>query len=151
MKRMVAILIKRHDATLAAVFAVLSAGFVVAVLNHPAWTNWAFARHENLLSWFIRPLFLVPFCWFAFHRSPAGISITLFLLLTSMCWFPQPTQTHALVKDFLVFEKNWLLADWSTAKIALTLLVSASLSLLETTLPVRISSTTSWWITVQAR
>ncbi|MEB2332369.1 MAG: hypothetical protein OZ916_08805 [Nitrosomonas sp.] len=29
--------------------------------------------------------------------------------------------------------------------------IPASLALLETTLPIRISRTTSWWITVQAR
>lgn len=125
-----AIWIKQHDTALAAVFAALSAGFVMAILNQPTWLDWAFARHENQLSWFIRPLFLVPFCWFAFHCSLAGIFITLFLLLTSMCWFPQPAQTHPLVKDFLAFEKNWLLADWNATKMAFSLLVPASLSLL---------------------
>lgn len=46
--------------------------------------NWAWARHHNPLSWYIRPLFVLPFCYFAYavrsthspgrgaQRSPLG-------------------------------------------------------------------------------
>ena len=41
------------------------------------WVNelaaWAWARHHNILSWYIRPLFLLPFCFFAYRRSLPGI------------------------------------------------------------------------------
>lgn len=37
------------------------------------WMNeflgWVWARHHNELSWYVRPLFIVPFCWFAYRRS----------------------------------------------------------------------------------
>jgi hypothetical protein len=31
--------------------------------------SWAWARHHNVLSWYIRPLFLLPFCYFAVEFS----------------------------------------------------------------------------------
>jgi hypothetical protein len=37
---------------------------------------WAWNRHHNVLSWYIRPLFLLPFCWFAHRRSPLGLAAT---------------------------------------------------------------------------
>jgi hypothetical protein len=27
--------------------------------------SWVWARHHNELSWYVRPLFLLPFCFFA--------------------------------------------------------------------------------------
>ena len=37
-----------------------------------AWTR---ARHHNILSWYIRPLFLPPFGFFAHRRSLSGIAL----------------------------------------------------------------------------
>ena len=53
--------------------------------------SWAWARHHNVLSWYIRPVFFLPFCFFAYRRSWAGILATLVALATSMAWFPAPT------------------------------------------------------------
>ena len=36
---------------------------------------WAWARHHNILSWYIRPRFLLPFCLFAYRRSLLGIGM----------------------------------------------------------------------------
>jgi hypothetical protein len=69
--------------------------------------SWAWARHHNVLSWYIRPLFFLPFCFFAYRRSWAGIVATLVALATSMAWFPAPTkparrdQRGVLVQDCL--------------------------------------------------
>ena len=63
------------------------------------WTDlvdWAYHRHENVLSWYVRPLFLLPLAWFAHRRSGWGIAATLVALATSMAWFPRlngPTRT----------------------------------------------------------
>ncbi len=46
--------------------------------------QWAWARHHNPLSWYIRPLFLLPFCYFAYKRSMWGIALTLLALATSI-------------------------------------------------------------------
>ena len=34
--------------------------------------TWAWARHHNPLSWYIQPLFIAPFCYFAYERSMRG-------------------------------------------------------------------------------
>jgi uncharacterized membrane protein YccC len=50
--------------------------------------SWAWAPHHNPLSWYVRPLFLIPFAIFAYRRSWLGMAITLLALATSMFWFP---------------------------------------------------------------
>jgi hypothetical protein len=60
-----------------------------------AFLSWAWARHHNVLSWYVRPLFLLPFCYFAYRRSVKGIALTLLALATSMFWSPsQNSQTR---------------------------------------------------------
>jgi hypothetical protein len=49
--------------------------------------EWAWARHHNMYSWYIRPLFILPFCYFAWRRSLIGIAVTLVATLTSIAWF----------------------------------------------------------------
>jgi predicted ferric reductase len=92
--------------------------------------TWAFARHHNVLSWYIRPLFILPFCYFAYRRHSAGIAATILLLLTSMFWFPAPQTTSLAVADFLTMEQQYLMGDWSLLKIAVTLLVPLTMSAL---------------------
>ena len=71
--------------------------------------SWAWERHHNILSWNIRPLFLVPFCYFAYKRSIWGIVLTLIALATSMFWFPRPESVSPQVKEFLEAEIEWIL------------------------------------------
>src|SRR4028119_1666120 len=60
---------------------------------------WAWERHHNVLSWYIRPLFLLPFCFFAYKRSLWGMTLTLLALATSMFWFPAPGEASPAVKE----------------------------------------------------
>ncbi len=119
--------LKQSDKPLAIVFAVLSVLFIVTASVSTGFFDWVFARHQNQLSWYIRPLFLIPFCFFSFKRSFAGISITVFLLLTSMFWFPVPATVNNSVAEFLAMEKEYLLGEWSWVKIVTTILVPLSL------------------------
>ena len=91
-------------------------------------SDWAFDRHANALSWYIRPLFLLPLAYFAYRRSGWGMAGTLVALATSMFWFPAPAQPDPQVLEFLDFERAWLTGDWDAQKIALTLLVPLSLA-----------------------
>lgn len=120
----------RADSILAVVFAALSIGLAIRMARDPGFFDWAFARHQNMLSWYIRPLFLIPFCLAAYKRSWAGIAATVFFLLTSMFWFPTPDTVGEQAKAFLQMEKEYLTGLWTPPKILLSLLVPASLAAL---------------------
>ncbi|CAG0931881.1 hypothetical protein TFLX_02333 [Thermoflexales bacterium] len=89
--------------------------------------EWAWARHHNPLSWAIRPLFILPLCYFAYRRSWKGIVGTLIALATSMFWFPAPEAPDPTIVAFLAAEQAWLTADWTLSKIGLALVGAFSL------------------------
>jgi hypothetical protein len=88
---------------------------------------WAFERHHNILSWYIRPLFLLPFCYFSYKRSIKGIALTLIALATSMFWFPKPEIVNPNVENFLKMEKDYLFGDWNFIKVIMSLMVPATM------------------------
>lgn len=88
---------------------------------------WAFERHHNILSWYIRPLFLLPFCFFAYKRSVMGIFLTLIALLTSMFWFPKPATVEPKVEEFLAMEMEYLFGEWNGMKFLLSSMVPLTL------------------------
>ena len=90
--------------------------------------TWAWERHHNVLSWYIRPLFLLPLAWAAYRRSIAGILLTLLALATSMAWFPAPQVPDPKVEEFLAFEKEWLTGHWTAGRIAWSLLPPAGMA-----------------------
>lgn len=73
---------------------------------------------------------MIPFCYFAYKRSWAGISITIFLLATSMFWFPKPEVLDPQVTGFLQMEVDYLTGDWGITKILMALIVPISLTIL---------------------
>lgn len=90
-------------------------------------SDWVWDRHANPLSWYIRPLFLLPFMAFAYRRNGWGVVGTLLALATSMFWFPAPAQPDPQIASFLAAEREYLGGEWTVGKVALTLLVPASL------------------------
>jgi hypothetical protein len=85
--------------------------------------NWAWERHHNPLSWYIRPLFVLPFCYFAYKKSVLGVSLTIVGVLTSMFWFPAPTAGDSRAAEFLAMERKYVTGNWTLAKSAMTALV----------------------------
>src|SRR4028119_50008 len=67
---------------------------VAATGNTAEFVAWAWERHHNVLSWYIRPLFFLPFCFFAYRRSLWGMTLSLLALATSMFWFPAPGEVR---------------------------------------------------------
>jgi len=110
---------------------VILAGVVVAVTgNIHDFAAWAWARHHNELSWYIRPLFLLPFCYFAYRRSLWGIVLTVVALGTSMFWFPGPEHASPRAAEFLAVEREYLTGDWTLWKVLLALVVPISFAAL---------------------
>lgn len=107
----------------AGVFFALAGAFIVAMALFPTFFEWAFKRHQNQWSWYLRPLFLIPACYFAYRRSLMGIAATAFFLLTSMFWFPEPESVDENVREFLAMEMDYLRSPWDLGKIVFTLLV----------------------------
>ncbi|HEX2935755.1 MAG TPA: hypothetical protein VHO72_10415 [Bacteroidales bacterium] len=122
---------KTNDTKIALWFTLLTVLFLVAAARCHPFFQWIFERHQNLLSWYIRPLFLIPFCYFAYKRSWAGISITVFCLFTSMFWFNKPEIVNEQAKAFLQFEKDWLFGTFTFKKLLLMLTVPVSFAALE--------------------
>jgi hypothetical protein len=85
--------------------------------------NWAWARHHNPLSWYIRPLFVLPFCYFAYKKSVAGVVLTVVGVLSSMFWFPAPSETDPQAAAFLAMEREYVTGGWTWAKTGMTVLV----------------------------
>ena len=85
--------------------------------------EWVWARHHNVLSWYVRPLFIIPFCYFAYRRSTMGILLTLLILPTSLFWFPAPERPDPKVVEYLAWEREFLTGGEIAPKIVLLLLV----------------------------
>ena len=85
--------------------------------------NWVWERHHNPLSWYIRPLFVLPFCYFAYKKRVWGIVLTILAVLSSMFWFPVPTTADPRVAAFLAMERQYITGVWTLAKCAITALV----------------------------
>lgn len=87
--------------------------------------EWVWARHHNVLSWYVRPFFIISFCYFAYKRSLAGILLTLLLLPTSLFWFPAPENPDPKVVEYLAWEREFVAGGNVAAKVVLVLLVVA--------------------------
>lgn len=114
---------KKMDLIIGTIFAIASVGFIVIFLSNDMFFDWAFARHHNVLSWYIRPLFIIPIVIFAFKKSLAGIFISIFALFTSMFWFPAPETSNEQVLSFLAYEMEYLKGTWTAQKIIMSLAV----------------------------
>jgi hypothetical protein len=108
-------------ATLA--LAIAAAGVIAATSSTDEFVAWAWARHHNILSWYVRPLFILPFCFFAYKRSLLGIVLTILALATSMFWFPVPENSSSAVNEMLASEREYLTTDWTLWKVSIALLV----------------------------
>ena len=114
---------KRADLIIGLAFAAATIILIVVFMTNDAFFNWAFERHHNILSWYIRPLFIIPMVVFAFKKSFTGIFASIFALFTSMFWFPAPAESSPRVLEFLAFEMDYLKGTWTAPKIIISLAV----------------------------
>lgn len=114
---------KKMDFIIGMFFALATVVFILLFLSNDIFFNWAFERHHNVLSWYIRPLFIIPIVLFAFKKSYTGIFASIFALFTSMFWFPAPASASPQVLEFLAFEMDYLRGTWTSPKILMSLAV----------------------------
>ncbi|PZX46507.1 hypothetical protein [Algoriphagus chordae] len=118
---------RNKDLLIGGIFLILTITFIVISMTNKPFFDWVFERHHNQWSWYLRPLFLLPFCYFAYRKSFTGMMISIFALFTSMFWFPKPEIVSESVIDFLKFEKDYLYGEWNLSKQLLTLTIPISL------------------------
>ena len=116
----------KTDKIIGGIFLALTILFILMSMTNELFFEWVFERHHNQWSWYLRPLFLLPFCYFAFKKSFAGMMISIFALFTSMFWFPKPEIISENVIEFLEFEKDYLYGEWDFSKTLLTLTIPIS-------------------------
>ncbi|MCV9388571.1 hypothetical protein [Reichenbachiella ulvae] len=117
---------QKQDLIIGSIFLGLTLAFIAVSMMHQPFFDWVFDRHHNPWSWYLRPLFLLPFCYFAFKKSFTGMMVSVFALFTSMFWFPKPEVVDQSVITFLAFEKEYLYGEWNGSKILLTLTIPIS-------------------------
>ncbi|RPE71023.1 hypothetical protein EDD53_0136 [Pacificibacter maritimus] len=108
----------RLDLRLAAFIAASSICLIWVFFTNNAFFDWAFTRHQNTYSWLMRPILIVPVCWAAWHQSLSGIMLGIFLMLSSMFWFPAPQIPNPEVALFLQSERAILQAGWTLQNIS---------------------------------
>jgi nicotinamide riboside transporter PnuC len=89
--------------------------------------DWAFERHLNPLSWYIRPVFMILLAYAAYKRSWTGLIITFILLMSSMVWFPAPDKIDPQMYEVLEYEKQLFSHPLSGTLAILALLASVVL------------------------
>ncbi len=117
---------RKTDVIVASIFLFLTIAFVGLAMTNKSFFDWVFERHQNQWSWYIRPLFLIPYCYFAYKKSLSGMTISVFALFTSMFWFPKPEVVSENVMNFLEYEKVYLYGTWNLSKQLLTLTIPIS-------------------------
>ncbi|MCT4561955.1 MAG: hypothetical protein N4A41_11330 [Crocinitomicaceae bacterium] len=121
---------QKTDQILGATFLGLTLLFIIVSMTNATFFHWVFERHHNQWSWYLRPLFLLPFCFFAYRKCWTGMFFSIFALFTSMFWFPKPSEIDPNVIEFLAFEKDYLYGEWTTSKILLSLSIPISFAAL---------------------
>ncbi len=95
--------------------------------------DWVWLRHHNILSWYVRPLFILPYCYFAYQRSLSGLILTLLLLPTTLFWFPAPDNPSEQVIKYLAWEFDFLVNGVVWQQVSLVVAVVVFLWLLALT------------------
>ena len=107
---------KRVDCIAGLFFALAAIAIITVFFTNKTFFEWAFTRHQNTLSWYIRPLFIIPIVIGAHKKSYSVIFASIFSLFTSMFWFPVPATIDERVTGFLNFEKDYLTSGWVADK-----------------------------------
>jgi len=68
--------------------------------------EWIWNRHQNQFSWYSRPLFIIPACYYAYRQKIGFIICILVLLGTSLFWFTPPSEVSETISGYLDWERE---------------------------------------------
>ena len=83
-----------------------------AILLVSAWMQgapigeWIWNRHQNQFSWYSRPLFIIPACYYAYKQKIGFLIGILVLLGTSLFWFAPPAEVNPTISAYLDWERQ---------------------------------------------
>ena len=77
--------------------------------------DWIWKRHQNLFSWYSRPLFILPAAYYAYRRKLGYIIGFMLLMATSLFWFAAPAQTPEAVSTYLTWETQMFFTNENRA------------------------------------
>lgn len=97
---------------------------------HELIADWAWARHHNEWSWYIRPFIMIGFCVAAWYRHRMAVVVIAVFFPISAVIFPAPDKPKPYVVEFLKAERELLEALTSLELVAFSVLVVIFLWLL---------------------
>ena len=68
--------------------------------------EWIWNRHQNQFSWYSRPLFIIPACYYAYKQKLGFIIGIMVLLGTSLFWFAPPAEVSETISGYLDWERQ---------------------------------------------
>ncbi|VWX59710.1 hypothetical protein [Sphingorhabdus sp. 109] len=74
---------------------------------------WVWDRHQNLFSWYSRPLFIIPAAYYAYRRKIWHVLGFMLLLATSLFWFAAPASTDPAIREYLQWEADLFFSNKS--------------------------------------
>jgi len=63
---------RNKDIIVGGLFLSLTIFFIMISMTNKPFFDWVFERHHNQWSWYLRPLFLLPFCYLCLHKKFHG-------------------------------------------------------------------------------
>lgn len=96
-----------------------------AYFNGETLAAWVWDRHQNQFSWYSRPLFLIPACYYAYRKNIWLVIGFMAMLFCSLFWFAAPSNVPAHVSDYLEWEKQLFFTNESIVPLLVLTLVVA--------------------------
>ena len=59
---------RKFDIAIGILFGIITIILIYLFFSNNIFFMWAFQRHRNILSWYIRPLFIIPIIWSAYKK-----------------------------------------------------------------------------------
>ncbi len=116
-------IVDRIVAITVATILLLSAAVLVGVyVSGEQLGSWIWERHQNQFSWYSRPLFVIPACYYAYRRNLWLVAGFMVLVGCSLFWFPAPANVPEHVERYLAWEHQMFFSSQSAVPLFLLII-----------------------------